>query len=90
MNAIMRKTIRRKRNLKTERNKFNYILFSKNLQEFKDKNNLTYQDISEQTRIGMSVIARLIKNEYRSDLSLNYAITICELINEELCKYIKD
>lgn len=86
----MHTTFKEKKNLLKERNnKFDYKLFSKKLKDHKMKTNQTYMEISMSTGIGMSLIVQIISGKYQCDLSLNYASTLAEWMNDNICNYFK-
>lgn len=77
-----------KRNIRREKDKFNYDEFVKDLIEFKERNSYTFVDIFLETRVSMSMITKLFNNKYHSDISINIVCILCEWMNREITKYI--
>jgi len=71
------------------KNKFNYSSFSYNLREYKKATNATYFEIANETGIGQTLLFQIIKNKYKSDLSINYACILANWMNDSICNYIK-
>lgn len=89
MNAIMHTTFSQKKNTMKGKNKFNYQSFSHNLNKYKKETKATYFEIANKTGIGQTLLFQIIKNKYKSDLSVNYACILAEWMEDNICNYLK-
>lgn len=89
MTAIMRTTSRQKKNSKNGKDRFDYKMLQENINLYKTLYRLTYFELAKRSGISMGTIVAICKGKYNSDLSIGNVCILCEMIDDDLCNYIK-
>lgn len=88
MTATTHTTSKQSKNLKTEKKRFDYDKFCKDVIAYKQFHNFTYLDIYLETEVSISLLAKLLQGNYKSDLSINTVCALCDFMKQKPTKYL--